>query len=910
MMKRAMKKNILFLLLNGFLVFYGNNLFAANKTIKVQSPDSRLEITIQLGDTLSYSVKHNKKVILTSSHICLLLDNNKALGTAPQLMQKKVKSIKENIASPLYRFSSFKISYNELNLKMRGGYGVIFRAYNSGVAYRFYTTIKGEINIKNELAEFNFEKDYVSYMPYSTNLKDPFSMAFQNIYDVKPLTKANTSMPAFLPVTVNCGNNTKLTITESDLESYPGMFIRSKGEKGFKGEFAALPSKVAYNAWRQQEYVTKRSGIIASVNGTREFPWRVLIITDKDTDMPVNNLVYALASPNRIGDYSWIKGGKVTWEWWNDWGISGVDFKAGINTETYKYYIDFASENGIEFVVMDEGWYNPKKGDMMTVIPEINLPELVSYAKSKNVGIILWTVFNVLDSQLEDACKYYSQLGIKGFKVDFLDRDDQKAVEMVYRIADMTAKYKLTLDLHGIYKPTGLNRTYPNIINFESVFGMEEMKWSTIEKDMPCYDVTFPYIRMVAGSVDYTPGAMHNATKKDFKDIYSNPMSQGTRCHQLATYIVFDSPLTMLCDNPTIYNKEQECTSFIASLPNETDETRILQGEMGKYIVSARRKGNNWCVGAFTDWKERDIELSLNFLSESATYKAEIFKDGINANRQADDYKREIICVTKDSILKIHLAEGGGFAIRFTEKNTTKVTVVPQSLHLDPFYKKYIDADGIPIVSSENVHDGALFKAKEIIISMLSKRKDIAKKMVEKKCKVMIIGANEEVCDLPEYAHICNSKENIAYWNKRARGFGGAPEDDLSSSCGEENLICLSGDKYEEENILIHEFAHLIHTVGIVGVDPEFNKELQTTMNHAKEKGLWDKTYALSNKEEYFAETVQSFFNCNRYSETPNGVHNSINRRAKLKIYDPEMYRLLLKYFPEIEIPICNIIHE
>ena len=905
-----MKKQIHFLLFSCFLMFCGGTINAANKTIKVQSPDGRLEVTIKLGDTLSYSVEHDRKTILTDSHISMLLDNGKILGSSPVIAQKKVKGMKENIASPLYRFSSFTVDYNELNLKMKERYGVIFRVYNSGAAYRFYTTIKGKIDIRNEEAEFNFNKDYVSYMPHSTNSKDPYAMAFQNTYEVKSLTKADTSVPAFLPVTVDYGNGVKLTITEADLESYPGMFIRPEGKEGFKGEFAPLPSKVAHNAWRQQEYVTERSNIIASVNGIRNFPWRVLIISDKDTDMPVNNLVYALASPNRTGDFSWIKGGKVAWDWWNDWGIYGVNFKAGINTNTYKEYIDFAAENGIKYIVMDEGWYNPGKGDMMTVIPEIDLPELVKYARNKNVGIILWTVFNVLDSQLEEACKYYSQLGIKGFKVDFLDRDDQRAVEMVYRIADMTAKYKLTLDLHGIYKPTGLNRTYPNVVNFESVFGMEEMKWSKIDKDMPCYDVTFPYIRMIAGSVDYTPGAMRNATKKDFKDIYSNPMSQGTRCHQLATYIVYDSPLTMLSDNPTIYRKEQECTSFIASLPSEEDETKILQGEMGKYIVSARKKGNDWCVGALTNWEERDIKLSLNFLDEGKTYSAEIFKDGVNANRQAEDYKREIIYLTKDSVLNIHMAEGGGFAIKFTQENTVKVTTVPQSLHLNQFYKKYIDADGIPVVSSENVHDEALLKARDIIIGMLSKRKDVARKMVEKRCKVMVVGEKEEVCDLPEYAHICNSKDSIAYWNKRARGFGGAPEDDLSSSCGEENLICLPGDRYQGENILIHEFAHLIHTVGIVGIDPLFNEKLQTVMNHAKEKGLWEKTYALSNKEEYFAETVQSFFNCNRYSETPNGVHNANNRREKLKKYDPEMYLLLLNYFPEIEIPICNVIHE
>ena len=336
--------------------------------------------------------------------------------------------------------------------------------------------------------------------------------------------------------------------------------------------------------------------------------------------------------------------------------------------DTYKYYIDFAAENGIEFTVLDEGWYDPKSGDMLTVIPELDLPKLVHYAKSKNVDIILWTVFNVLDEQLEAACKKYAELGISGFKVDFLDRDDQTAVEMVYRIAEATAKHKLTLDLHGIYKPTGLNRTFPNIINFESVFGMEEMKWSTVEKDMMQYDVIMPYIRMMAGPVDYTPGAMRNASKKDFKDIYYNPMSQGTRCHQLAAYIVHDSPLTMLADNPTIYRKEQECTDFIVSIPNTgIDETRILQGKMGEYIVSARRAGTDWYIGGMTNWEPREVILELSFL-DSGDYTATIFKDGANAAKQAADYKKEEQVVTSQTRLKLLMAPGGGIAISLKKR--------------------------------------------------------------------------------------------------------------------------------------------------------------------------------------------------------------------------------------------------
>lgn len=667
-----MKKIILVILINMSLTTIASYAGAIDRKIKMQSPNGKLEVSIQLGDTLNYSLQFGNVNLIRNAHIGLELANGELLGKMPKLQQKKTRTATENIVSPNYRFDSFSVLYHEVDLKLKGNYGIVFRAYDEGVAYRLYTTFKTDIEIGNEIAEFNLDKDYSCYLSYCNGKKDPFAMAFQNTYDVRPLSQASTT-PAFLPATIDYGKGLKLTILESDLESYPGMFVQSQGTgKSLKGVFAKLPSATNQNAWRKQEYVTGRGKNIAKVSGIRAFPWRVLAVSEKDTDMPVNNLVYALATPNRIGDYSWVKGGKVAWDWWNDWGISGVDFKAGINMETYKHYIDFAAENGIEYIVLDEGWYKPSSGNMMQVIPELNLHELVTYARNKKVDIILWTVFNVLDAQLEEACKYYSQLGVKGFKVDFLDRNDQKAVEMTYRIAEMTAKYKLTLDLHGFYTPTGLNRTYPNIINFESVFGMEEMKWSSIEKDMPLYDVTFPFIRMAAGSVDYTPGAMRNATKADFKDIYSNPMSQGSRCHQLATYIVFDSPLTMLADNPTSYRKEQECTDFITSLFLKTDETKILQGEIGKFIVSARRNGNNWQVGALTNWDERDVQVNFNFLKDDTTYKVELMRDGMNANKQAQDYKHEIKYVTRDSVLNIHLAKGGGFAMKLSQQKVTK----------------------------------------------------------------------------------------------------------------------------------------------------------------------------------------------------------------------------------------------
>ena len=893
------------------LLLIGNaSLAAKEKKYVLSSPDGTLKMEISAGNELAYQVMHGNDTILSHSNIGLVLENGTIVGKTPRITGERRRKIKDNIESPFYRFKEFVATGNELDLKLKGGFGIIFRAYNEGVAYRFYTTQSSDIIIKEEQAEFNFKEDYTAYLPYTTNDKKPMAMAFQNVYDITPLSKAQPKL-AFLPVTVDCGS-VKLTLLESDLEAYPGMFVQSQqGKYGLKGVFAPYPAKTDFYPWRKQEYVTETTDFISRSRGSRSYPWRVLAITEKDTDMPVNNLVYALASPYRIGDTSWIKTGKVAWDWWNDWNLKGVPFKAGINMDTYKYYIDFASRNGLEFIVLDEGWYAPKSGDMLTVIPELDLPELIAYGKSKGVEIVLWTVFNVLDSQLEAACKKYADMGIKGFKVDFLDRDDQTAVEMVYRIAEMTARYKLTLDLHGIYKPTGINRIYPHIINFESVFGMEEVKWTDIKNNMPLYDVTFPYIRMMAGPVDYTPGAMRNATKADWRAMYYTPASMGTRCHQLAAYIVHDSPFTMLCDAPTNYLNEQECVDFIASLPVEVDSTFIASGELGKYIVTVRKKDVNWYIGGMTNWDERDVQLDFSFLPEGVSYTAVLFKDGVNANKQAEDYRKETIRIDKDSRLTLHLASGGGFAMKLELCPVHgQVTGIPEGKNIPSFYQKYIETEGLYVTSSGKVSDEALLKACDIISLMLAKRPDVKAHMVKKGCHVMIIGKDEETCDLPEFAHICNCEDSIKYWNWRARGFGGAPEDEFSSSCGEENLLALPQDKYVGENILIHEFAHLIHTVGIVGVEPDFNERLEALRQNAIRKGLWEKTYAVSNKEEYFAECVQSFFNCNRYAEPANGVHNWVNRRTKLKTYDPDMYRLLQEYFYEIEIPIHNVVHE
>lgn len=628
------------------------------------SPGKTLKVNINVGNTVSYSVFHQDKMLMKNNELALELEN-KVLGEDAAVKRVSQNHRKEQIPAFYYRCADFDTEYNEMKISFKDGYSLIFRAYNEGIAYCWDTDFKDSILVRNEKAEFNFPENYKAYLPYTTSPKgDQYAMAFQNIYTHTSLGEADHKTVAFLPVTVDCGQGLKVTLLESDLRSYPGMFVRTcEGEYSLNGVFAEYPSEMGVRGPRAMTYVKNRHDYIAKTAGDRSYPWRIMAITERDEEMPVNNLVYALAEPSRIKDLSWIQGGKVAWDWWNDWGLSGVDFKAGINMDTYKHYIDFAAENHLDFVILDEGWYHPGKGDMLTVIPELDLPALVEYGRSKGVKLILWTVFNVLDKQLEEACKKYSAMGISGFKVDFLDRDDQTGVEMLYRIAETTAKYHLTLDLHGFYKPTGINRTFPNIINIESVFGMEEMKWSTVDKDMMEYDVTMPYIRMMAGLLDYQPGAMRNASKKDFRPIYYNPMSQGTRCHQLAAYIVHDSPLTMLSDNPEAYRKERECLDFIASIPNiGIEETKILQGQLGEYIVVARRIGQNWYIGGMTDWNARTIELDLSFLPDGQ-YQSVLFSDGVNAAKQAADYKRFEQTLDKKQKVKINMAPGGGFAM-------------------------------------------------------------------------------------------------------------------------------------------------------------------------------------------------------------------------------------------------------
>lgn len=640
------------------------------KQLLLSSPDGKLKSTITVGDKLTYDISCNGQQVLAPSPISATLDNGKVWGDKARLSKVTEKKNDTQIDAPFYRSSCVRDYYNELTLRFKGDYSVVFRAYNDGVAYRFVNHAKKPFCILNEEVDYRFPADVTASVPYVNAGKDgdyngQFHNSFENVYTTAPISQLNKERLMFLPLVVQATPEVKVCITETDLNNYPGLYLtNAKGSNSLSGIQAPYPKTMKQGGHNNlQMRVQTREEYIAKVDGPRNFPWRVAVVTTRDTQLAASNLSYLLAEPSKLSDTSWIKPGKVAWEWWNDWNLCGVDFKTGVNNATYKAYIDFASQYGIEYVILDEGWAVNLKADLMQVVKEIDLKELVDYAAARNVGIILWAGYYAFERDMENVCRYFSEMGVKGFKVDFMDRDDQLMTDFNHRAAAMCAKYHLILDLHGTHKPAGLNRTYPNVLNFEGVHGLEQMKWRPAGFDQITYDVMIPFIRQVAGPMDYTQGAMRNATRENYYPSYSEPMSQGTRCHQLAMYIVLESPFNMLCDSPSNYMREPESTSFIAQVPTVWDETVVLDGKMGEYIITARRKGDTWFVGGLNNWDARDVEVDLSFLS-SGSHKAVLFKDGVNAHRTARDYKREEVSVSSAQPLKVHLAPGGGFTLQ------------------------------------------------------------------------------------------------------------------------------------------------------------------------------------------------------------------------------------------------------
>ena len=623
----------------------------------LRSPNGRVELRIRTANGIRYDVLLGGRAILQDCTLALDVDHKK-LGAEAKVLKHKVSS-QDRVLEPVVRqkFAKIRENYKELHLDLDGGYGVTFRAYNDGAAYRFKTSLpQSEVKIYGEEMNLNFPSNYIVYYPE----EEGFFSHNERKYLPRRLAAIEPAFIATLPAVVDVENGAKVAIAESDVEEYPGLWLRGTSGNGLAATFPPYPLKEQLERDRDVR-VVESADYIAVTKGTRTFPWRIIGIAEKDGDLLTNQLTWLLAKPSQVQDTSWIKPGKVAWDWWNDWNVYGVDFKAGVNTQTYKYYVDFAAKYGIPYIILDEGWY--KLGNVLEVVPELNMEELCAYAKEKNVRVILWVIWNTLGDQLEKALDQYAKWGVAGIKVDFMQRSDQKLIEYFHRVSRETAKRKMLVDFHGDQKPATMTRTWPNLINTEGVRGMEWSKWSA-ETD-PDHDVTLPFTRMVLGPMDYTPGAMLNAQKSDFRAIGHRPMSQGTRCHQLAMYVVFDAPLQMLSDSPSNYLREPEIMEFLAPVPTEWDETKVLDGKIAQYVAVARRNGKDWYVGAMTNWSPRELELDFSFLPEG-NFTLQAYSDGVNADRMGSDFIWSKRQVNRETKMKIKLAPGGGWAGRIT----------------------------------------------------------------------------------------------------------------------------------------------------------------------------------------------------------------------------------------------------
>lgn len=625
------------------------------KGIELTSPNGELKVSIDLKDRINYSVSHNGNLLLTDCHLQLNL-RNETLGLHPKLSGQKRNRVNE-ILSPVVpvKFSTVNNHYNGLLLNFKGSYSVEFRAYDDGISYRFITNKKGEVEVMGEDFAIQFADNYLLHLQqpdgFKTSYEEPYTRVETNSW--KPSDKMSV-----LPVLIDTRKSYKILISESDLSDYPCMFLRGTGANGMQSVFPKAPLEFGEDGDRSVK-ITKEADYIAKTSGKRNYPWRYFVITKEDKQLIENTMTYKLSTKNQLPDVSWIKPGQVSWEWWNDASPYGpdVNFVAGYNLDTYKYYIDFASQFGIPYIIMDEGWAMSTR-DPYTPNPKVDVHELIRYGKEKNVGVVLWLTWLVVENNF-DLFKTFREWGVKGLKIDFMDRSDQWMVNFYERVAKEAAKHQLFVDFHGSFKPAGLEYAYPNILSYEGVRGMEQMGGC-----YPDNSVYFPFMRNAVGPMDYTPGAMISMQPHAYRAERPNAASIGTRAYQMALFIIFESGLQMLADNPTLYYRNRECTEFITQVPTTWDETIALEAEVGEYAIVAKRKGDKWFIGGMTNNKEntRTFELSLDFLKAGKSYQMTAFEDGINAGRQAMDYRKKISQVKAGEKIQIKLVRNGGFA--------------------------------------------------------------------------------------------------------------------------------------------------------------------------------------------------------------------------------------------------------
>ncbi len=640
-----------------FILFLGlaTQLQAQIKPIDLLSPNGEIKVFINLSDKIYYSITSNNQELLTKNHLAMAL-NDGTLGENPKLISAKKTKGEETIKPYIsLKFSTVISNYNDLKMTFKGNYAVEFRAFDDGVAYRFITSKKGSVEVMNEDFSINFPENYLLHLQQNNGFKSAYEELYQH---VESNNWKQTDKMANLPVLIDTKKQYKILISESDLSDYPGMFLKGTGNNGAEGAFPKTPLEFGPDGDRSQK-ILKSADYIAKTTGTRNFPWRYFVITKDDKQLLQNTMTLKLAAKSVIADPSWIKPGQASWEWWNDAAPYGpdVNFVSGYNLDTYKYYIDFASKFGIKYIVMDEGWAKSTT-DPYTPNPKVDVKELIRYGKTKNVDIILWLTWLTVHNNM-DVFKTFHEWGVKGVKIDFMERTDQWMVNYYEDVVKEAAKYQVFVDFHGAFKPAGLEYKYPNLISYEGVRGLEQM-----DGCYPDNSIYLPFMRNAVGPMDFTPGAMINMQPEVYNAARPNAAAKGTRVNQLALYVVFESGVQMLADNPTLYYRNPDCTEFITSVPTTWDETKALVATVGEVAVVAKRKGEKWFIGGITNSKEktREIELNFDFLEKGKTYTMTYFEDGINAGRQAMDYRKKTMQVKAGDKITIHMARNGGFA--------------------------------------------------------------------------------------------------------------------------------------------------------------------------------------------------------------------------------------------------------
>ncbi len=627
--------------------------------ITVQSPDRRVAVTLRTGEQLSLSVRDGSTPVFSLSSLGLVIRGETPFGTRAVVTDVSRRA-RDTVVHPPVRekAASLRERYNEAVVTFQGGYGMVIRVYDEGVAYRLVTSLDRPIVVEQEKLALTFpESTDVIWQPNAE-----FWSAYENPYRITAVTEMATDSMSTLPLLALLRGGQRVVMTEAHIEDYPGLWIRHDGTGILRGTFPGYPLDLLETEDHYQRgRVTKYAPEIARTHGLRQYPWRVFAIGRSDADLLMNSLVYLLGEPSRVADVSWVQPGLVTLDWWGRRNLFGVDFQGDVNTATAKYLIDFAAHYNLGYVLLDCGW--TREDDLLSINPALDMDEVLAYAKAKSVRMLLWAVWTTLEKQWDAAFEQFSRWNIAGIKVDFMNRDDQEMVKYYYRLAEETARRKMLLMYHGAYKPDGLRRTYPNVITREGLIEFEQNQVNTT--DSPEYHTLLPFIRMVAGPADYLPGTIRNAQQHEFRMIMDRPMGQGTRAHTMALCVVLESPIRMFPDAPSDYYREDVCTRFMAEIPTTWDELRVLHAKAGEHVALARRSGDDWYVAAITDWESREMQIDCSFLMAGKSYELTAIQDGVNANLRAIDFQKTVTKVGRNSRLDIRLAKGGGWVGRF-----------------------------------------------------------------------------------------------------------------------------------------------------------------------------------------------------------------------------------------------------